>query len=265
MTTHAQAPPVRLPVAGPWLWTAWVALTALGALVGELLLGLLGSLLFSIAPPSLSLTLIILLGALLLAGSGLLLWFPVGLAQGLVLCWMIPGFKQRALKRWILISAIAASGALILSAPLFYFTYFMGYAISYSSIYGSDLAMILILLCFVSIGVTIGVVFGLSQSALLGQYMFVPGWWLITTLLAWGLAVPVNVFLLDRLFYPMAGVFVLMAPIYGALSGFDLHNVLAGVLVIALPAAVTGLALPRLMTPPTLRPSGPDLPRLLPE
>ena len=48
MTTHAQASPARLPVSGIWIWMAWVAMTVGGGLVGEFLIGVLGSLLFSL-------------------------------------------------------------------------------------------------------------------------------------------------------------------------------------------------------------------------
>jgi hypothetical protein len=249
----------------------------LGGLIGEFLIGVLGSLLFSPNPPDRSLIFTCLVGAVLLGAIGLLLWFPVSLTQGLVLRWIIPHFDQAAFNRWVLTSAVAAGGALILGGPLFILFMAIVYGLSYSSHYLIfEWSVILLYLAFM--GLVLGTVFGLSQSVLLRRYVNTPGWWLVGTLLAWGVAVPVNFLLLDRLLYPMISFFTLASPIHGALSGFDLKEVLGGVLLITLTAVITGLTVPSLRqtaTPdrpvapppwrrfalPRLRPVHPDLPR----
>src|SRR3954466_8405876 len=134
MLMPVDARSVPRPPAAALLWVTWVAATALGGLIGEFVIWWLRSVLFPVAPPSLALPLYCLLIVGVLVAAGLLLWFPVSLAQGLVLRWLIPGFDQPALHQWIKTSVLSASGALVLIAPLFLLLITTGYWLSYQSI-----------------------------------------------------------------------------------------------------------------------------------
>ncbi len=268
MTTHAQAPPARLPVAGLWIWTAWVAMTLFGVLVGLLLTGALGTLLIPFGQVSLVRGWELVTVPLFAVGAGVLLWLPVGITQGLVLRRVIPGFDRAALRGWGLTTVLAGGGAMVAIALISSLYWLLGMALMSGAIgYRAD-SLDLVPWCFGFIylagtGAGIGAVFGFSQSALLGYYGLASDVWWKATLLAWGLVVPLGLILLFatlQLLLPSAVVDVL-----GTRTSYFPSNVLTFALVITLPAAVTGLALPRLMTPPTLRPPGPDLPRLFPE
>jgi hypothetical protein len=280
MTTHASAQSARLPVAGLWIWTAWVAATALGGMAGLLLTGALGTLLFPVASATFALGYGWVTAPLFITGAGVLLWLPVGVAQGLVLRRVIPGFDRAAILRWVRTTALAGGGATALGALLFGLYFLLAMMIVYDS------TPVLVGLCIgISYSVVtlvgMGAVFGLSQRALLGRYVGEPEVWWRATLLGWGLVVPLGLLLVGLILQTLAVMAII--PMMGMMPTLHPSNLLAGALVMTLPAAVTGLALPRLMTLPTREPPGPlrpprrprlslprrppnpDLPRLFPE
>jgi hypothetical protein len=232
-------------------------------MAGLLLTGALGALLFPMASASYAFSFVCLTLPVLLVGIGLLLWLPVGVAQGLVLRRVIPGFDRAALGSWVRTTALAGAGAMVVSAPVFglYFLFALGMGESgyIGSAGGNCLAFVFPIL----IGAGIGSIFGFSQQAWLGGYVLTPDVWLKTSLVGWGLIMPLGLLLLAGILYSPASITII--PLMGMAPTLYLSNVLLGVLVITLPATVTGLALPRLMTPLTLRPPGPDLPRLFRE
>jgi hypothetical protein len=220
---------------------------------------------------------------------GGLLWLPVGVAQGLVLRRVIPHFDRRALGRGVWTMMLAGGGAMALSALLFGLYLLLALTVGDSLTYSGPGTPSVIGGCIglsylVMTGLGIGAVFGFSQSALLGRYVFVPDVWSKATLLGWGVVMPLGLLLLA---WGLSAVPLVTAPaLMGMMPGLQLSNILLFALVITLPAIVTGLALPRLMTLPApapppnppvapppwrrfalprLRPVHPDLPRRFPE
>jgi hypothetical protein len=232
-------------------------------LAGVLLTGALGELLF----PTVSATFRLGYGwvttPLLIVATGLLLYLPIGVTQGLVLQRMIPDFDHEALRRWARTTTLAGGGAIVWSA-LIYGLYLL---LSLSLLDHSGIPAVIVwgfgLSYLVLTGVGIGLVLGLSQRILLGRYVLAPERWLQTTLLAWGLVLPLAL-LLGAWILPNLALITSVA-LLALMPGLHLSTVILFTSVITLPAAVTGLALPRLMTAPVRRPSGPDLPRLFPQ
>ncbi len=258
MATQSHERLARLDQSGALLWLTWVGANAVGGLVGETLVGLLGGWVVRILSAGFSLgCLSWLLAFVLIGGAGLLIWLPVGLTQALVLHRMIPGFNREVIRRWTLTSALAGSGAAILNGLVLAIYISVMFALEYTSLYSSS--GVVTLLYLVSTGAVGGVVFGLSQWVLLERYVVAPGGWVVVSVFAWSLAIPLGGILLDRGLPTTAAIVGAMS---GTMPSLSIGSVLLGTLVITLAAAVTGLALPRLMRSPVRRPPRPDLPRV---
>jgi hypothetical protein len=245
MSTQSQERPVLLPRFGVLLWLTWVVANTVGGLVGEGLTGVVASLQFFVLSSNTStgptdlfgLLRSLVLGVLLMFGSlGVAVWLPLGLAQSLVLCRIIPGFNRRSIGRWTRTSIWGGLSATVAGGLMF--AVLIIFSVESTRPAGDDWRIVLYL-CLA--GLSGGGVLGFSQWTLLRRYLIVPGWWIGANLVAWGVAVPLtSILLAERVPATLDTAFT--ASGLGTVSGLTIANALAGTLVILLAAMLTGLA-----------------------
>lgn len=251
MATQLQGRTALQSPAPALLWGTWLVASAAGGLIGELLAGVASIGVSVVALSSFTLGGIgWLLAPVLFGATGLVVWVPLSLAQALVLHRWIPGFDRAAIRHWILTSTLAGGGAVALGGILYVLLIILGVSTLMPAAGGNQLTLLL----SAAAG---GAVLGLVQSAVLRQYLPVVRGWVTANVLGWTIALALGSIFLGAALPGPYSVAAALAGIGGMLR-FNLISVLVGTLLITLTAAVTGVALARLVTVPA---APPDVPR----